>query len=538
MIETLNTSFWKRSGVAFVSGALGVTALPPFGWLPLFVAALCPLVWLLDATFACADLSRKASIRRVFSLGWFWGCGYFLAGLWWLGFAFLVDADVFAWVMPISIAGFCAFLAFFPGLGMVLAWSLWSRKNTRIFAFAFAFSVMEWLRGHILTGFPWNLPGMVLGQHVPLMQVAALGGIYLMTFLVLLLFSAPATLLPIKGQSNKRFKRCYPTFMALLVFTVLAVWGGMRVPSSAVQPIMNMRFRIMQPNFPQDAQFNRYNAQAILTDYLNLSLKGEAVIPKEITHILWPETAFPFILDQEPEALNQIAHILPAETVLVTGAARMVPFLPGEDDGNYYNSIAIVDSMGTVTWPYDKMHLVPFGEYIPSFFDKLINSLGLRKFVDIPGNYDVPDKRKPVVLPYFGFVVGTICYEAIFSSDILPSSDVKKHFSPLFILNVTNDGWFGNSPGPYQHFAQSRLRAVEEGLSFVRAANTGISAVVDPYGRIIASAPLGVKTVFDSDIPVALPYKTFFARFRDIPFFVCLLFSLLIGFRGRFLPKS
>jgi len=265
--------------------------------------------------------------------------------------------------------------------------------------------------------------------------------------------------------------------------------------------VENVRLRIMQPNLPQDAKFNPRNRDAIMRHYLTLSASagrnGETA--GDATHIIWPESAFPFLLHRDPASLAQIGSLLEPGSVLITGAARMDDPLPGEAVGKFFNAIQVIDDRGTILGSYDKVHLVPFGEYVPKFLDTLIKAAGLRQFVHIPGGFEPSERHKPLSVPGLPPVAATICYEAIFPDEILAEGA-----RPDLILNVTNDGWFGQTTGPYQHFAQARLRAVEEGLPLVRAANTGISAVVDAYGRIVDGLPLGVEGIIDAKLPVAL----------------------------------
>jgi len=213
----------------------------------------------------------------------------------------------------------------------------------------------------------------------------------------------------------------------------------------------------------------------------------------------------------------------------VTGAARMDEPLAGETYGAFFNSIQVVRDDGAIVSSYDKVHLVPFGEYVPHFLDALIRAAGLREFVNIPGGFEAGDRRRPLAVPGLPPVAATICYEAIFTGAVLPDGA-----RPELILNVTNDGWFGDTPGPRQHFAQARLRAVEEGLPLVRAANTGVSAVVDPYGRVTASLPLGAEGVLDASLPVAISPPIYTKLGNGAPLamvLVCLL--VVLTARGR-----
>jgi apolipoprotein N-acyltransferase len=487
---------WRRWLAGFVAGAAGALAMPPFGFLPALALSLTPAIWLLDAS-AKAGPSRWSRLKAAAIIGWFWGFGYFVAGLWWLGAAFLVEADQFAWALPFGVLGLPALLAFFPAFGFALACLLWMPDASRILAFALAMTVSEWLRGHLFTGFPWNNPGMALAQNLWLMQTASLVGLYGLTFLAIVIGAAPALL----GTGRTRLERWTAPGIAFALLAAMAAFGAWRVPSAPLANVENVRLRIMQPNLPQDAKFNPRNRDAIMRRYLTISASAasEGQGHAAATHLIWPESAFPFLLHRDPGSLAQIATLLGPGSVLITGAARMEEPLPGEAVGQFFNAIQVIDDQGTIVGSYDKVHLVPFGEYVPKFLDTLIRAAGLRQFVHIPGGFEPSGKRTILAVPGLPPVAATICYEAIFPGELLPAGPRSK-----VILNVTNDGWFGQTPGPYQHFAQARLRAVEEGLPLVRAANTGISAVVDPYGRIVKSLPLGVEGVLDSDLPIEI----------------------------------
>src|SRR5919112_2826379 len=239
---------WRRWLVGLAAGAVGALAMPPFGVLPALALSLAPAVWLLDGAGKNGP-SRWAPVRSAALVGWIWGFGYFVAGLWWLGAAFLVEADQFAWALPLGVLGLPALLAFFPALGFALARCLWTRDAWRILAFAFGLTVSEWLRGHLFTGFPWNNLGLALGQNLWLMQTASLVGLYGLTFLSLAIGAAPAVLLT--GRTA-RARWTAPSIAAGL-FVGPAAFGLWRVPSQASPIVDNVRLRIMQPNLPQDA---------------------------------------------------------------------------------------------------------------------------------------------------------------------------------------------------------------------------------------------------------------------------------------------
>ncbi|HVL72388.1 MAG TPA: apolipoprotein N-acyltransferase [Beijerinckiaceae bacterium] len=506
---------WTRLAIAFAAGAVGALAMPPFGFLPALAVSLTLAVWLLDG--AAAGGSRGAILRAAAAAGWAWGFGYFVAGLWWLGAAFLVEADEFAWALPLGVLGLPALLAVFPALGFALARAVWSPGIGRLFALAFGLGTSEWLRGILFTGFPWNAPGMALGQNLWLMQAASVVGLHGLTILAILICAAPATL----GDGGPARRRWAAPAAALAGLAILAAFGAARVPSGPVPAVEGVRLRLMQPNLPQDAKFRPENRDAIMARYLDLS--DRATSPRssgvaDATHLIWPESAFPFLLHREPRALAQIAELLPQGTALITGAARAEEPLPGEAP-RIFNAIQVVAHDGAIVATYDKVHLVPFGEYFPRVLDGALRAVGLRQFVHVPGGF-AAGRPRPFEVPGLPRVAPTICYEAIF-----PGSVVGSGPRPGLILNVTNDAWFGDTPGPHQHFAQARLRAVEEGLPLVRAANNGISAVVDPFGRVTGSLPLNVAGVLDATLPGALQ-STWFGEFGRI-FVVLLTFASL-----------
>jgi apolipoprotein N-acyltransferase len=246
---------------------------------------------------------------------------------------------------------------------------------------------------------------------------------------------------------------------------------------------------------------------------------------RDVTHLIWPESAFPFFLTREPDALDQIAALLPEGTVLITGAVRAPEMPPDAAITRAYNSIYVIDHDGSILSIYDKVHLVPFGEYLP--FQDQLERMGLLALTKVRGGFIPGARRRAISVPRAPSFVPLICYEVIFPGEAVPAGERAG-----WMLNLTNDGWFGLSPGPYQHFAQARLRAIEEGLPVVRAANTGISAVIDPLGRVTASLPLGSEGVLDAGLPRAVAPPPY-ARIRDIPVGLLITASLLIVLRAR-----
>jgi len=286
--------------------------------------------------------------------------------------------------------------------------------------------------------------------------------------------------------------------------------------------------RIMQPNLPQDEKFNYGSRQKIMNHYLSLSERAtgpQSAGLRDVTHLIWPESAFPFFLTREAGALAQIADALPAGTVLLTGAARFADSPAGEKGPRAYNSVYAIDHDGTILSVYDKVHLVPFGEYLP--FQTTLEKLGLMQLTKVQGGFLAGDRHRSYDVRGAPRFLPLICYEAVFPGVVVPRGE-----RPGWLLNVTNDAWFGISSGPYQHFQQARVRAIEEGLPLVRAANNGISAVIDPVGRIVAHLPLGSEGVLDAGLPRAI-IPTLYARFGDSIAALILAVLGLIVLRSR-----
>ncbi len=500
---------WPRRLIAFGGGAFGALALAPIGFFPAFFVPMVLAVWLIDGS---GGESLWASLRRAASAGWWMGFGYFIAGLWWLGAAFLVEAERFAWALPLGVLGLPAGLAIFTALGFFLARLMWSSGAARIFALAAGLAFAEWLRGHVLTGFPWNDFGMVLGGNLVLAQTASICGLYGLTLLSVLLFASPA--LFADAKPNQLFLAVASTVMA-----GLAIFGLWRLQATSDE-IKSAKIRIVQPNVPLD-EFRADRGDELLEHYLSLSDRStspQTTGVADVTHLIWPESAFPFILSRDRAALALMGSRL-QNAVLFTGAARV------EGDGRgsvYFNAVEVIAG-GDVKESYDKMHLAPFGEYMP--FAYWLAQAGITQFVAIPGGFESGSSSRLLISSGLPPVFPMVCYESIFPDEIADRINGEA-VRPGLMLNVTNDGWFGKTPGPYQHFAQARLRTIEQGLPMVRAANTGISAIIDPFGRVVALAPLGVEATIDGFLPQSIAPPPFSRHPRSIPM-ILWIFALI-----------
>lgn len=511
---------WRRSAIAWIAGAISAIALAPFDIWPVMFATFSVVVWLIDGSGA----GRHGGIGSAAVAGWWFGFGYFFAGLYWVGYAFLVDAKTFGWLLPIAVLLLPAGLALFTAAGFALARVLWSRGPTRILTLAAALTATEWLRGHVFTGFPWNAFGNVLTAPLALAQSASLIGLWGMTFIAVAVFASPAVLAD-EGGGRRRF---LAPAAALCVLAAMLIYGGLRLAAHPTVAVPGVKLRIMQPDLSQDAKFNYGAKRDVMRRYVDLSDRAsgeQASGIRDVTHLIWPESAFPFFLTREPDALAEIAALLPEGTVLITGGARLAD---GGDDarGQAFNSVYVVDHDGGILSIYDKLHLVPFGEYLP--FQSLLERLGLMQLTKRPGGFSAGDRRRLLTTPKAPPLLPLICYEVIFPGAAVPAGE-----RPGWMVNLTNDAWFGISSGPHQHFQQARLRAIEEGLPLVRAANNGISAVVDPVGRVVRSLPLGHQGILDSSLPQAIA-RPLYARIGDVPLGLLVLAILgMQAFRRR-----
>jgi apolipoprotein N-acyltransferase len=506
----------NRVLLAAISGAAAALAMPPFDLWPVLFAAFPVLVWLSQA---------KLGWCSSFLIGWAFGIGYFGVCFYWVGIAFLVDAATYLWMMPFMVGALAGGMALYWGLAVLAASRAKLRGLCSIILLAVSIAVAEWLRGHLFTGFPWTVPGLAAIGMGGVAQIASLIGMPGLTLLVCLWSSLPA--LGGEGRLTRR-----EIVASLIIFSLLPlawVWGDLRLAQGA-QAIDTVRLRIVQPNIPQNSKWRAGNAAAIFDTLAGLSDRRTKDAPdgiSDFTHVIWPESAVPVYLAENQGALARIDDLLPEGTVLITGALRRDPSQVDRDGRpEVYNSILAFDGDANVIARYDKWRLVPGGEFLP--FESLLAPLGFRKVVTVPGSF--ASGSGPVTLAIAGAPPAgmLVCYEAIF-----PDRLVDPAARPQWLINVTNDGWFGDSTGPYQHLAQARLRAIEQGIPLVRAANTGISAVIDAHGLVVKKLGLDQRGVLDTTLPAALP-PTLYSRYGDLTLFgllVILGLSLLVQSR-------
>jgi len=506
---------WRRSLVAFLAGALAVLGQAPYDFFAACFVSFPVLVWLIDGATAEPSDGWLRRLRPSFAVGWWFGFGYFLAGLWWIGEALLVEADSFAWVLPFAVVGIPFALAFFYGFAALVARLLWSGGIGRIAALGFGFALAEWLRGFLFTGFPWNAIGYAAMPVPLLMQSVSVVGMVGMNALAVFVFALPALL------AARRHLLVGATLGALIV-TAHVGFGYFRLAQPGDPAAQSLDVRIVQPNVDLAEKWDASVRDRIFSDMMTLSAKAPEPGRSKPQLILWPETSVPFLFTERPEALAAIGGMLDEKQMLLAGIVREEGGGASGIESRYYNSVVAIDGNGEIVDAVDKVHLVPFGEYLP--FADILRRFGLVQFVAGPMVFSAGNDRHSISLPGGVRALPFICYEVIF-----PDLVAVDAASTQLIVNVTNDAWFGDTPGPYQHFRQAQIRAVENGLPLLRAANNGISAVVDASGRIVDA--LGVNAHGLLDVHVAVEKRTMVAadQRRVNGFLAMLLLAFLAG---------
>jgi apolipoprotein N-acyltransferase len=508
---------WRRLATAFAAGALLVLTQAPYDFFAAGFVSFPMLVWLLDGATGEASANPLRRLKPAFAVGWWFGFGYFLTGLWWIGGAVLVEAESFAWALPFAVLGIPLLLAFFYAFATAVARIFWSNDIGRIAALALGFGLAEWLRGFLFTGFPWNPVGLAAMPTPMLMQSAALTGVTGMNALAVFVFAMPALL---AARRNLR----PGLVLAVALAAAHAGYGYIRLNAPPDASAAKLAVRIVQPSIDLSEKWDDSVRDRVFQTTMELSARPpEAGKPKPQL-ILWPETAVPFFFTERPDALAAIGEMLQPGQVLVAGVVR-------EEAGGssnaplYYNSVIAIDDSGEIVDAVDKVHLVPFGEYIP--FADVAARFGIGQLVAGPMNFAAGSQRHPLELPGGIKVSPFICYEIIF-----PDLVAVDAASTRSIVNVTNDAWFGDTPGPYQHFRQAQVRAVENGMPLLRAANNGISGIIDARGRVIDALALNVRDALD--VEIALPdAPNVLNPQRQLAGYTVLAFFAVFAFAGR-----
>lgn len=490
------------------SGGIGFLAMAPYN--------LSFILFLSLGAFY--SVLMRATPRGAFLYSWIFAFGYFVASLFWVRNALLVEGNPYAWAWPLAVAGLPAILAMFFACAGYLSVKLFDLRTSRgFFGWAACFAVFEWLRGFLFTGFPWNLFGYTWAWNLPLLQILFPLNIYCLTWMTFIWMTLPAFLWLTKQPRRQAVLLaglCYGLMLACFIFGLVRLHTTPTVYNEAY------RLRVVQANVPQSEKWKPEKMWGHFLDHVALSLPAlaEQAEAKTPVYIVWPETALSPWVTGNPEAKTMIESALgayEAPAYLLTGYLRKNESGPG-----YSNSFVTIDRAGALSNFYDKSHLVPFGEYIP--FQKWIPFGPVAKFSGFnQGNG--PQTQTTQEGMKFSPV---ICYEIIFSGHVTDSG------RPDVLINVTNDSWYGRSPGPYQHFTQSLFRAIEEGVPVIRSASTGLSGLIDPQGRVIAESRLFepyAETFF-------LPRRSIFyvpPWMRTVFFIVFTGISMILGLKSK-----
>lgn len=470
---------WVMQVYMLISGFLLASAFAPIN--------AAPVVFLL-IPFFMLSVKHAPSPKEAFRRGWFMGFGLGLAGLNWIGTAFTLQTEVPQWLAPIAILALAAFIGLYKGLAFYLAKKLERRGIMRVMVFTFAFVALEWMQGHLFTGFPWLILGSIWANWTIMLQGAALVGLYGLS--IFTVFIAGSLLLFFE-KTDSRITHATP----LIAMSFLLLWSGFglwRVNTVDITVHSGINLRLVQANIHQQAKWHPRMVDINFNRYLDMS-RSNSTIGKAtgVDVIIWPETAVTEPLDRRDSLRRyRMSRILDRGSYILSGSPRIAY---GEDGIKYYNSLFAIDSKGNIPAVYDKSHLVPFGEYVP--LEGIMSALGITQLVGGSG-FSSGNGPKTMHLPGLPAFSPLICYEAIF-----PDRALNREDRPQWLLNVTNDAWFGRSAGPHQHLALTRMRAVEEGLPLVRVAGTGISGVIDPLGRDVATIGLQRQGIINSRLP-------------------------------------
>lgn len=474
----------KKTLLCFAAGSFCALSMPPYGLTPALFVALSLFYVLIES-----------ASKGLFLLGWTFGFGYFLIGVSWIGDALLVGGNPWRWAWPLAAMALPAILALYPALVALVHARIRPAHPAASFAqFVALMAIAEFLRGHLFTGFPWNLYGYGWGGNSPVSQTAALWGSYGLSALTIFWAVLPGYLWRMRAGTLR--PRLILAGAGIASLTACYGFGLWRLHAHPPAVRSDVRVVLVQPSIPQSEKWTSEKMVAHFEKHLALSRPNaqDLAAPKETTTlIVWPETAIAWPILDSDQGLNAIEATLrawPGKAFLASGV-----LLRSKTDGRagYRNAVALIDRQGGIPWIHDKAHLVPFGEYIP-----------FQRWIPLPtitGFSGFQAGSGPNTLSVGGAlsVSPLICYEIAFPGAGLDSGKPR----PDVLLNVTNDGWYGKSAGPYQHFEQAVFRAIESGIPVIRAANTGISAIIDPMGRLTAS-----RTLFETDSPSAfLPIK-------------------------------
>lgn len=492
--------------VLLTAGLFSALSFAPVYFFPSYMIAL-PILLILSV--------KSKRPRQAFLYGYIFGFAHFFAGLYWIGNSFAVEPSIPDWAGYFMVAFLNLYLSIFPGLaswGLKLIHKNHSLKThlfNMVLSFSILWSIAEWLRGFLFTGFPWNLTGYIWGFSDIMLQSTAVWGVFTLGLITLILSFIPMLML------ERRYRIGAP-LLGVAVVAGLYFYGSDRL-SQETEYVEGVNLRIVQANIKQQDKWPYQNWGKNLITYMDMS-DGEN--KQGTTHVIWPETAVIYSLSEEPTRRQLISKVLAEGGTVLTGFPRRDR---GKEGTGIYNSMIAINEDGENVGIYDKSHLVPFGEYIPAFIRAFFVLLGLDQLFTGGQDFREGEGIKTLNIDGLPPVGVLICYEVIFPGQVTDPTN-----RPDWLLNITNDAWYGDSSGPRQHLLQTRVRAIEEGLPIVRSAGTGISALIDPFGRVLDKIELNMRGVIDSELPRKISISTYYSLYKEW-IFACISVILMIA---------
>ncbi len=482
----------------YFAGAVATFSNPPFSILPL----------IFGIGFGLYQINFQTSLIKIFLSAWFLGFGWFSFGLYWIGSAFFMADTYHIFLMPFAIILLPSLLAVFWGCACVCAKLINRNTEFSILYIIVFLSLFEYLRAQLFTGFPWLMPSMIFSSNVYLIQIFSFVGSFSTNIIVLTL-----SILPFIFFSNFKGKNIL-LLILLIPIVILIFCGILRYYKKSILKTTDQLVTIVQPNIEQTNKWILKNREQHLNNLLNLSIKNRDSFNDQNRIIIWPETSFEGSIPSETNLLSNISKkiIKNKNTTLILGLLRT-------NENKVFNSLVFLNYKGDIIYNYDKIKLVPFGEYIP-----FRQYLGAAKDILAPKDFTSGKLKSNPTIYGFGNVITLICYEILFTNEIV--SRLTKNTNLL--INITNDAWFGKTIGPYQHLALAQIKAVEFGLPLARVANTGISAYVSPYGEIVGRISLYDKGVKTFNLIPPLDY-TLYKIYGEYNFIVLILILLSIN---------
>jgi len=494
----LKSMFANKKVISLLVGAFAELAFAPFHFFPAAIISFSVFYFLLE------KIEKK---KEVFWLGFAFGFGHFLAGIYWISISLLVDAKQFAWLIPFALTLIPSALALYVALFALTYKFLIDKFNLKItyqkiLLFALCWLFFEVLRSNLFSGFPWNLLGYIWLFDVHFAQLASVFGVYGLTIFAVLVSLLPILFLQKKSsRGDKIFAGIIVTFLCGNL-----LFAHFYIDETKIVNDHESKIRLVQANVKQEL---KWDEREKLKDFFRQIELTNAENSKNIKAVIWSETSVPYVIDENPILIAHLLKAVPENAVLITGGLRL-------EKKNVWNSIFVINERGVLEH-YDKHHLVPFGEYVP--LRELLSSLFLGNVVDgITGGgvgFSSGEGPKTLITDNFSFSP-LVCYEVIFSDEVVDRNNL-----PDMFVNLTNDAWFGNSSGPYQHFDMSKMRAIEYGIPLIRVANTGITALVDPFGRVAKQIDLNQTGTIDVDL-IKNSRTTIYATYCYLPLLLLL----------------